>query len=310
MMPQPPAYITLGPAALRARAEQATERLRCCSLCPRRCRVDRTGGDTGVCRTGARAVVASYNAHYGEEAPLVGTHGSGTIFFSNCNLLCNFCQNFDISHDGEGWEVSQRQLADMMLDLQNRGCHNINLVTPSHVIPQTLHALALAVADGLCIPLVYNSSAYDAVESLRLLAGVVDIYMPDFKFWNTAVAEQTCRAPDYPQIARAALVEMHRQVGDLVIDDNGLACRGLLVRHLVLPAGLAGTKDIMQFIASRLSKNTYVNIMNQYRPCGRAGEMPALARSLSPREYEQAIADAKAEGITRLDERRWVFMIR
>lgn len=310
MKSEPPAYLALGLKALKAKAAQAGKALHCCSLCPRNCQVDRTSGDTGYCRTGARAKVASYNAHYGEEAPLVGSRGSGTIFFSHCNLLCNFCQNFDISHEGMGWEVSDRQLADMMLDLQKSGCHNINFVTPSHVIPQILSALVEAAEDGLHIPLVYNSSAYDKVASLRLLEGVVDIYMPDFKFWDAAIAEQTCHAPDYPQIARAALSEMHRQVGDLVIDDNGLARRGLLVRHLVLPDGLAGTRQIMRFIAGRISPDTYVNIMSQYRPCGRAKEIPSLGRAISAREYAQAIADARQEGITRLDEPRRVFVIR
>ncbi|RJQ87957.1 MAG: radical SAM protein [Desulfobacteraceae bacterium] len=305
-----PAYIALGHAALRAKAELASENLRCCGLCPRRCKTDRTGGQTGYCRTAARAVVASYDAHYGEEAPLVGSHGSGTIFFSHCNLLCNFCQNFDISHEGAGRRVSERQLADMMLDLQDNGCHNINLVTPSHVIPQILGALVLAAADGLTLPLVYNSSAYDAVESLRLLEGVVDIYMPDFKFWNPIIAAQTCKAPDYPEVARTALIEMHRQVGDLIIDDDGLTRRGLLVRHLVLPEGLAGTRDIARFIATQISDNTYINIMAQYRPCGRAHEISALARSLSALEYERALNEAREEGIGRLDQRRRVFMIR
>jgi putative pyruvate formate lyase activating enzyme len=310
MSSEPPAYLALGRKTLSAKAAQAAAKLHCCTLCPRNCRVDRTGGDTGYCRSGSRAKVASYNAHYGEEACLVGSHGSGTIFFSHCNLLCNFCQNFDISHEGEGWEVDDRQLADMMLDLQEGGCQNINLVTPSHVIPQILNALVLAAGDGLRIPLVYNSSAYDKVASLRLLEGVVDIYMPDFKFWDAVIAERACHAADYPEIARAALTEMHRQVGDLVIDDDGLARRGLLVRHLVLPEGLAGTKKIMHFIATRISPDTYVNIMAQYRPCGRAGEIPALSRRVSAREYAQAIADAHDEGITRLDEPRRVFVIR
>jgi putative pyruvate formate lyase activating enzyme len=305
-----PAYLALGLKALNVKAALAAEALHCCSLCPRNCQVDRTSGNTGYCRTGARAKVASYNAHYGEEACLVGSHGSGTIFFSHCNLLCNFCQNFDISHEGEGWEVADRQLADMMLDLQKRGCHNINLVTPSHVIPQILSALVTAAEDGLHLPLIYNSSAYDTVASLRLLEDVVDIYMPDFKFWDADIAEQTCHAADYPQVARGALSEMHRQVGDLVIDDDGLARRGLLVRHLVLPDGLAGTKQIMRFIAGRISPDTYINIMAQYRPCGRANEIPSLGRAISSGEYAQAIADACNEGITRLDEPRQVFVIR
>jgi putative pyruvate formate lyase activating enzyme len=303
-----PAYVSLGNALLRARAAAAAEALRRCTLCPRRCGVDRTSDATGYCRTGEKAVVASYNAHFGEESPLVGTHGSGTIFFSHCNLRCNFCQNFDISHEGQGWEVGERQLADMMLELQDQHCHNINLVTPSHVIAPILSALLIAAQDGLRIPIVYNSSAYDQVDALRLLDGVVDIYMPDFKFWDIDIAEKTCQAPDYATAAMAALIEMHRQVGDLIIGEDGLARRGLLVRHLVLPDGLAGTRDIMRFIAGRISRDTYVNIMPQYRPCGRAAEVPGMGRAISHRDYEQALAEARQEGITRLDPPRRVFL--
>ncbi len=296
-------------STLQAKATQAKAALACCTLCPRRCRVNRAEGETGYCRTGARAMVASYNAHFGEEAPLVGSHGSGTIFFTHCNLLCNFCQNYEISHGGEGWEVTERQLADIMLALQSAGCHNINFVTPTHVIPQILGALVLAAEDGLKIPLVYNSGGYDQAASLRLLEGIVDIYMPDFKFWDSAVAAQTCDAPDYPEIAREALLEMHRQVGDLIIDENGLARRGLLVRHLVLPQNLAGTRMIMRFIATQISRNTYVNVMPQYRPCGRAHEIPALSVPPTAREFEQALRETEEEGITRLDQRRRVFVI-
>lgn len=272
--------------------------------------MDRRAGETGYCKTGARAIVASYNAHFGEEAPLVGRHGSGTIFFSHCNLLCNFCQNYEISHEGEGYEVSDRQLADMMLDLQANGCHNINFVTPSHVVPQILAALLLAVEDGLNIPLVYNSGGYDEVATLRLLEGIFDIYMPDFKFWDNNVAIRTCEAPDYRQVACAALTEMHRQVGDLLLDQNGLAQRGILVRHLVMPHGLAGTREVMRFIATRISANTYVNVMPQYRPCGKAYEIPELRSALSSSDFNQAIKDAQKEGISRLDQRRRVFIIR
>jgi putative pyruvate formate lyase activating enzyme len=307
----PPAYATLlNPQALRDRADKAAAALTCCTLCPRRCKVDRTRGEKGYCQTGLRAVVASYGPHFGEEAPLVGTHGSGTIFFAHCNLLCNFCQNHAISHLGEGREVSDRQLADMMIALQQDGCHNINLVTPSHVIPQILAALPLAYEDGLRIPLVYNSSAYDSDASLRLLTDIVDIYMPDFKFWHRDIAEQTCHAGDYPEVAQAALAEMHRQVGDLMIDAAGLARRGLLVRHLVMPNGMAGTRPIMRYIAANISPDTYVNIMGQYRPCGQAHTIAALARATSAAEYATALKEAREEGITRLDERRPVFVIR
>lgn len=252
--------------------------------------------------------MASYHAHFGEESPLVGQHGSGTIFFSHCNLLCIFCQNFDISHEGVGSEISYEQLARIMLALQEAGCHNINFVTPSHVVPQILSALVIAADNGLNVPLVYNSSGYDSVDTLKLLDGVIDIYMPDFKFWDPAVSGQTCQAPDYPEVARKAVIEMHRQVGDLVIDAHGLASSGLLLRHLVLPEGLAGTGQVMAFISEKVSKNTYVNIMNQYRPCGRAAEVKALVRSITAEEYDEAVAEARMAGITRLDRRRRTFI--
>ena len=253
----------------------------------------------GECQTGENAWVSSFNAHYGEESPLVGVSGSGTIFFTHCSLKCNFCQNFDISQQGKGDEVSTAQLATTMLILQNSGCHNINLVTPTHVIPQILSALYMAIDGGLSIPLVYNSSGYEHVESLRLLDGVIDIYMPDFKFWDPAVAELTCNAPDYPEAARQALREMHRQVGALQVDNRGLAQRGLIIRHLVLPEGMAGTREIMSFIVNELSDNSYVNLMDQYRPCGQVGQIAGLNRSLSRDQFAKALAEAKAAGIKR-----------
>jgi putative pyruvate formate lyase activating enzyme len=284
--------------------------LHACTLCPRECRVDRLSGQTGVCKTGAYAWVSSYTPHYGEEAPLVGTNGSGTIFFAHCNLLCIFCQNFDISHEGIGQEVSAEQLAAIMIDLQRMGCHNINFVTPSHVVWQILEALAIAAENGLRVPLVYNSGGYDRVETLQLLEGVFDIYMPDFKFWDPRVAEETCNAPDYPEVARNALREMHRQVGDLVIDGNGIARRGLLVRHLVLPESLAGTREIMRFIADDISTNTYVNIMTQYRPCGRAAEVRELAAYPTETDFQKARRAAIEAGIRRLDRPGRVLALR
>ena len=293
---------------LEGRAKQAIVAMDSCTLCPRQCGVNRTAGETGTCKTGRRAVVASYNAHFGEEAPLVGRNGSGTIFFSNCSLRCNFCQNYEISHLGEGREVDDDQLAEIMLDLQQAGCHNINFVTPSHVVPQILMAVYLAAQRGLTLPLVYNCGGYDLVETLQLLDGIVDIYMPDFKFWDPQVARDTCKAPDYPEVAKLALCEMHRQVGNLCIDkSSGLAYKGLLVRHLVLPGGLAGTKRVMEFIVRSMSRNTYVNVMSQYRPCGRAREIPALAAALSAEEYDQAVKEARLAGIVRLDKPRRVF---
>ena len=295
---------------LRQQAAGARSLLSCCNLCPRQCGVDRTAGETGVCNTGVMARVSSYGPHFGEETPLVGSHGSGTIFFSFCNLRCNFCQNYDISHLGDGHEVDDETLARIMLALQDQGCHNINLVTPSHVVPQILAAVDIAAGKGLSVPIVFNTSAYDRVPTLKMLDGVVDIYMPDFKFWDPKVAQMTCDAPDYPEIARSALIEMHRQVGDLVIDSAGLATRGLLIRHLVLPDNLAGTREVMRFIAGRVSVDSYVNVMPQYRPCGTAATIESLARRPTTKEFEAAMAMAREEGLTRLDPRRRVFVLR
>ena len=290
--------------------EEAYEILNNCTLCPRRCRVDRLGGEVGFCKTGEQAVVSSWDPHFGEEAPLVGRRGSGTVFFTHCNLLCIFCQNYDISHLGYGRVVSANDLADIMLSLQAAGCHNINLVTPSHVVPQILVAVVIAAEKGLRVPLVYNTGGYDRVSTLRLLEGIIDIYMPDFKFWDRHVADEICQAPDYPAVARRAVKEMHRQVGDLVIDEAGIARRGLLVRHLVLPGGLSGTETVMAYIASDISENTYVNVMAQYRPCGRAHEVKALAAPLSRGAYRAALQAAEKSGITRLDKFRRVFMFK
>ena len=224
--------------------------------------------------------------------------------------MCLFCQNFDISHQGYGQEVSHKDLAAIMLALQHQGCHNINFVTPSHVVPQILSALEIAIQDGLKIPLVYNSGGYDRPATLRLLENVFDIYMPDFKFWDGEIADRACQARDYPEIARNALREMHRQVGDLTLDENGIAQKGLLIRHLVLPGGLAGTREIMRFIAREISTQSYVNIMSQYRPCGRASEIKGLNVSVSPTEFQTALQQAIEEGITRLDQPRRAFLFR
>jgi putative pyruvate formate lyase activating enzyme len=306
-----PAYIkTRVEGLLKEKTHQAYDILRACTLCPRACGVDRRSGERGICQTGEHAIVSSYSPHFGEESPLVGEHGSGTIFFARCNLLCIFCQNYDISHEGEGAEVSSEELAKIMLLLQASGCPNINFVTPSHVVPQILAALDEAAEGGLRIPLVYNSSGYDSADTLAILEGVFDIYMPDFKFWEPKVAEELCDAPDYPDVAREALKEMHRQVGDLVLDERGIAQRGLLIRHLVLPDGLAGTRDVMRFLAKEVSSNSYVNVMAQYRPCGRAAEVPSLRRSITDEEYQEALETARQEGITRLDDRKRVFALR
>ena len=306
-----PAYLkTYNRGLLKGKIEQAYEILNACNLCPRGCGVDRLSGEKGICQIGKQAIVSSFNPHFGEENPLVGDHGSGTIFFARCNLLCVFCQNYDISHEGDGVEFSSEQLAKAMLFLQDKGCPNINFVTPTHVIPQILAALAKAIEAGLRVPLVYNTGGYDRSETLAILDGVFDIYMPDFKFWDPKVAEELSDAPDYPEVAREALKEMHRQVGDLVTDQQGIAQRGLLIRHLVLPEGLAGTRQVMSFLAKEISPNSYVNIMAQYRPCGRASEVQALRRAITKEEYEEAIQDARSEGITRLDERKRVFVLK
>jgi putative pyruvate formate lyase activating enzyme len=294
---------------LTPKVAAALEMLRRCRLCPRECGANRLEGETGRCRTGRRAVLASSDAHFGEEAPLVGRHGSGTLFFSNCNLGCCFCQNEGISHHGVGVEVTADDLATTMVALQDRGCHNINLVTPTHVTAQILEALPLAIEEGLRLPLVYNCGGYERVETLRLLEGVVDIYMPDFKFWGAKIAAEACDAPDYAQAARKAFKEMHRQVGDLKLDANGLAVSGLLVRHLVLPDGLAGTAEVLGFIAKELSPDTYVNVMDQYRPCARAADVPALARPIRAAEFRHALAAAKAAGLRRLDPPRRIFIL-
>jgi putative pyruvate formate lyase activating enzyme len=299
-----PSYLKLyWEGGLTRTIEKALSLMTSCSLCPRECGVDRLKGEVGYCRTGRKVKVASYNAHFGEEAPLVGRHGSGTIFVSSCNLLCSFCQNFDISHQNEGTEVEPEQIATMMIQLAKRGCHNINFVTPTHVVPQLLEALVHATEGGLKIPLVYNSSGYDRKETLELIDGVFDIYMPDFKFWDAKWAERYCEASDYREVATRAIKEMHRQVGDLIIDDQGVAIRGLLVRHLVMPDNIAGTQEIMDFLAKEISPDTYVNVMDQYRPCGEVYKDEFIGRRLTSREFRDAMDGAREAGLKRLDPR-------
>ena len=273
-----------------------------CRLCPRRCGAHRLAGEKGKCQTADQVIVSSHGPHFGEEAPLVGSHGSGTIFFAYCNLRCMFCQNYTISQLGEGSVVSREELAKMMLSLQAKGCHNINLVSPTHVIPHILDSLELAASKGLHLPLVYNSGGYDSVETLKLLDGVIDIYMPDMKYSDEKTAEQLSGIKNYPQANRAAVKEMHRQVGDLQIDGEGVAQRGLLVRHLVLPNRLAGTEETVQFLAQEVSTNTYLNIMAQYYPCYKAFDMPQLARPLNRQEFSEAVNWAHQQGLLRLDK--------
>jgi putative pyruvate formate lyase activating enzyme len=270
-----------------------------CSLCPRGCRVDRTDGGTGFCGGGLAPKVASYGPHFGEEGPLVGRNGSGAIFFAGCNLGCCFCQNYEISHLREGREVSIEGLARIMLDLQDHGCHNINLVTPTHFAPQIAGAVRTAAQEGLRLPIVYNCGGYESLEALGLLEGLVDIYMPDFKFRTKSASERYLNAPDYPEVAGSALREMHRQVGDLVIRD-GLALRGLLVRHLVMPGHLEDSGEVFRFLAEEISNTTFVNVMGQYRPCYRSGDFPEIAGRLSGEEHRQALALAREAGLTRI----------
>ena len=263
--------------------------------------MNRLKGESGKCNTGRQAVVSSSGPHFGEEAPLVGSGGSGTIFFTHCNLKCCFCQNYATSQLGEGQEVEAGELASMMLSLERRGCNNINFVSPTHVVSQILEALEIAVEAGLSVPLVYNSGGYDAVDTLKLLDGVFDIYMPDMKYSDGQNAQRFSGIDDYPQINRAAVKEMHRQVGDLRWDDQGAATRGLLVRHLVLPKGLAGTAEACRFLSQEISVDTYLNVMAQYRPCFRAFDIPELARSISREEFVEAIETARSYGLHRLD---------
>jgi putative pyruvate formate lyase activating enzyme len=269
--------------------------------------VNRLAGETRVCHTGRHAVVSSAFPHFGEEDCLRGWNGSGTIFFSMCNLRCVFCQNYDISQAERGPETPPDRLAGMMLELQRKGCHNINFVTPEHVVPQVLESLAIAAGRGLRLPVVYNTSAYDSLDSLQLLEGVVDIYMPDFKFWDPALSLRYVKAKDYPEAARRAIREMHRQVGPLKLDEKGLAKRGVLVRHLIMPGGIAGTRDILQFLADEISTDTYVNLMDQYYPAGRVSDSQFIEinRKITASEYEDAVEYARRAGLWRIDERRF-----
>lgn len=300
MAPFEPAYLRLlSSGELRARAEEARDHLVACDLCARHCGTNRFE-HLGFCRTGVQAWVASFGPHHGEERPLSGWAGSGTVFFSRCNLRCVFCQNHEISQRNAGRPMTDAELAGVFLALRDEGCHNLNLVSPTHVIAAILPALALAAEGGLRLPIVYNTGGYDSLEGLELLDGVVDIYMPDMKYDDPAVSRRLSHAAVYPQANRQALRAMHRQVGDLMVDARGLAERGLLVRHLVLPGGLAGTDGIVRFLASEISRDTYLNLMNQYRPAFQAREYPQLKRPLPSREFNAAARLAKGAGLRRL----------
>lgn len=296
----PAAYTQLSQAELKERVERAQAALSHCTLCPRACGADRLAGECGECLIAGKARVASCGPHLGEERPVRGKRGSGTIFFAGCSLRCVYCQNYDISQRCVGSEVDTRELGQLMLGLQRRGCHNINLVSPSHVIPQALAGLAWAAQHGLDLPIVYNTGGYDSQAALKLLAGIVDIYMPDVKYQDEAVAERLSDVRSYPEVNQAALKEMHHQVGALELDDEGLAVRGVLVRHLVLPGGLAGTAEAMQFLAGELSRDTYVNIMDQYYPAYQAHKHPPLDRRITSGEFLEALSAARKAGLHRI----------
>lgn len=298
-----PAYLSLAVGELAERARQAIASLEKCTLCPRRCGANRIKGYVGTCSTGIQAIVSSAAPHFGEEDCLRGNQGSGTIFFSGCNLRCTFCQNFDISHRPSGKRVSAEELAEIMLSLQAIGCHNINLVTPDHVVPQILSALEIAMSRGLQLPLVFNTSAYSSVETLAMLDGIVDIYMPDYKMADTADAKLYLQAKDYPEVAHHAIREMHRQTGDLLLDEHGLAKRGVLVRHLVMPEYVGGSQAVMEALAG-ISTDMYINIMGQYRPAGLTDKekYASINRPVHAREVEQVYQQAATAGLWRFDE--------
>jgi putative pyruvate formate lyase activating enzyme len=284
---------------LEERTARLEEKLASCTLCPRQCRVNRLEGALGYCRAPAELIISSVFAHYGEESPLVGSGGSGTIFLTHCNLKCLFCQNHEISMGDDGQQYSHKKLAAAMIDLQRRGCDNINFVTPTHYIPAILRGLSLAIDQGLVIPLVYNCSGYESLEVVKLLEGIVDIYMPDIKFLSRELADRYCNAPDYPDVAREALREMQRQVGDLVMDERGIAQRGLLIRHLVMPSHGEDTKDVLAFIRHELSRDAFVNIMAQYHPCYQASRFKEISRRPTMKEYNEAVAYAREIGLSR-----------
>jgi len=289
-----PSYIELyKKGELVRRIRLLEEFLKECRLCPRECRADRLNGEMGVCQAGSEPMISSAFPHFGEEPPLVGYHGSGTIFLTHCNLRCIFCQNYDISHQGKGERIASSDLAQIILRLQEAGCHNINFVTPTHYAPQIVACLPEAIERGLRLPIVYNCSGYESIEVIRLLEGVVDIYMPDVKFMDQKHSKQFSNAPDYPEVIKKVLKEMYRQVGDLTTNSRGVAERGLLIRHLVMPNGVASSEAVLRFIAEEISVHSYVNIMDQYRPEYRAHEYPEINRRVTHKEYMETVQWAK-----------------
>jgi len=292
-----PRYLNIEEEELDRRIEKAYKLLASCELCPHKCRVNRIKGEQGFCRSGEEVIISSYNSHFGEEPPLVGHFGSGTIFFTNCSLKCVYCQNYPISQLGNGNRVTLQELAKIMLALQKRKCHNINLVTPTHFTPQILKSLGLAIKMGLHIPIVYNTSGYEEVSTLKLFAGIIDIYLPDARYADNEVAKKYSSAVNYFGVIKEALKEMHNQVGDLVVDDTGVALSGLIIRHLVLPEDLSGTGKIMNFIARKISPHTYISLMSQYFPTYQADKFPPLSRRINRKEYRDAVKAFKKEGL-------------
>ena len=295
-----PSYIELTEKEFNEKIEFLFENLKSCNICPRNCGVDRTSNKLGYCKTGVIPFISSYGPHFGEESVLVGYNGSGTIFFTSCNLSCIFCQNYEISQLREGEEISYESLARVMLKLQEMGCHNINLVSPTHQVAQILKSLKIAKDSGLDIPIVYNTNAYDSLETLKALEGIIDIYMPDAKYSNNQTALALSNTPDYFEVMKDAIKEMQRQVGDLVVDDRGIATRGLIVRHLVLPGDLAGSKLIFDFLDTEISRNVFLNIMDQYNPCFKALKNPEVSRRITKEEFEKAILLAKKYNLKRI----------
>ena len=294
-----PSYLNLSKKELNLRIEKLFKILENCEVCPRKCHVNRLKEEKGFCQLGTLPLVSSFQPHFGEESPLVGKSGSGTIFFASCNLSCVYCQNYEISQLRMGSEISFKRLAEMMLSLQNMGCHNINFVTPSPQVPQIIKALFLAIEARLSLPLVYNTSSYDSIEVLKLLDGIVDIYMPDARYSDDKLALKYSNVPKYFEIMKENIKEMHRQVGDLIIDERGIATKGLLVRHLVLPNDIAGSKKIFEFIAREISQDTFLNIMDQYYPCYKAFQYPELSRRITKKEYQETIELAEKAGLKR-----------
>ncbi|QER41820.1 radical SAM protein [Thermodesulfobacterium sp. TA1] len=303
MRPYPSYLKLMDNGEIDKRIEALYTKLECCDLCPNRCEVNRLKGERGFCKVLDRPMVSSYGPHFGEERPLVGKNGSGAIFFTYCNMACVYCQNWEISHLGDGDIAWVDDLAKIMLILQAWGCHNINLVTPTHQVPFIVKAIKLAAEKGLRLPIVYNCGGYESLDTLKLLEDIVDIYMPDIKYMNDEVALKLSKVKNYSSVVKTAVKEMYRQVGDLVIED-GIAKRGLIVRHLVLPQDLSQTEEVIKFIAEEISKDTYFNLMDQYRPCGDAWKYPPLDRKITQEEWERALSLAKKYGLKRLDDRR------